>query len=597
MRTGGINKRGSNLVTHFSAANSAGTGLTGLTVKFSIYDYASGFYWDNASGDFDSGTEVLNTGSEIGYGLYEYALTGGYALGGNEFRIHVEATQTVTGDIYDTAEVYQTLGDANLVSIDGAATSGYNAVLKLKQLDIQNNTGSAIIAKSTGGNGQGIDIAGNGAGNGINVAAGATGNGLNLRGGVTSGNGFDSRALGSNGNGIQAVGKTNGEGAYFLGGETGGTGLICAAQAGNGRGAYFTGAGGGAGLICIGGPSNGNGASFCADAYADVASSAGIYCQARENGSGLYLIGYGSGAGLSANGGATGPGADFQGGGTSGNGINVEANSGDSDGMSITGQGAGYGLNIVAGSTGEGLYVSAAGGNGAVFSGGNGHGITAYSVGGNGDGLNVTGNGSGVGLSASGGSSGAGAEFEGGSGDTDGVIITGKGAGYGLNVVAGPTGQGIYVSAVGGTAVYLTSGNGSGIYAISSGGNGDGITAAGNGSGAGLSANGGATGKDIDADEIPHSIKKNTAIAKFKFVMIDATTGNPASGFTVTAAKKLDADATWTAMTGSGTIVDNGSGVYSIDVSAADTNGNTGVWRFTAPGAEVTLITFVTELT
>lgn len=97
-------------------------------------------------------------------------------------------------------------------------------------------------------------------------------------------------------------------------------------------------------------------------------------------------------------------------------------------------------------------------------------------------------------------------------------------------------------------------------------------------------------------DNLPHSIKKNTAIAKFKFVMLDATTGNPAAGFTITAVKKLDAAGTWTAMPGSGTIVDNGSGAYSIDIAAADTNGDTGVWKFTASGAETTLITFVTEI-
>lgn len=96
-------------------------------------------------------------------------------------------------------------------------------------------------------------------------------------------------------------------------------------------------------------------------------------------------------------------------------------------------------------------------------------------------------------------------------------------------------------------------------------------------------------------DNLPHSLKKSTAIAKFKFAMLDATTRNPTAGFTITAVKKLDADVTWTAMPGSGTIVDNGSGAYSIDIAAADTNGDTGVWKFTASGAETTLIMFVTE--
>lgn len=104
MCVGKIFKRGSNLVVCFSVTDSAGAGLTGLTVKFSIYDQTSTNYWDNASGDFDSVGEVLNTGSEIGDGLYEYVMTSGYALGGTEFRVHIEATESVTGDTYDAAE-------------------------------------------------------------------------------------------------------------------------------------------------------------------------------------------------------------------------------------------------------------------------------------------------------------------------------------------------------------------------------------------------------------------------------------------------------------------------------------------------------------
>lgn len=92
-----------------------------------------------------------------------------------------------------------------------------------------------------------------------------------------------------------------------------------------------------------------------------------------------------------------------------------------------------------------------------------------------------------------------------------------------------------------------------------------------------------------------HSLKKATAVAKFKFVMLDSTTGEPEPGLSITAVKKLDAAAAWTALTNVGTIVDNGSGVYSIDISVADTNGNTGVWKFTASGAKDTLITFITE--
>jgi len=99
----------------------------------------------------------------------------------------------------------------------------------------------------------------------------------------------------------------------------------------------------------------------------------------------------------------------------------------------------------------------------------------------------------------------------------------------------------------------------------------------------------------VKTDNLPHSIKKNTAISDFKFVMLDSTTGDPTAGLIVSAARKLDADASWTSMTGS--ITDNGDGAYSIDINATDTNGDTGVWRFTASNAKTTLITFITEET
>src|SRR6266566_7624413 len=66
---------------------------------------------------------------------------------------------------------------ANVVQIDGNATSGNNATLNLKKLNIINNAGDAIVASSTGSNGNGIAASGNGTGNGINGQGGATGNG------------------------------------------------------------------------------------------------------------------------------------------------------------------------------------------------------------------------------------------------------------------------------------------------------------------------------------------------------------------------------------------------------------------------------------
>lgn len=93
-------------------------------------------------------------------------------------------------------------------------------------------------------------------------------------------------------------------------------------------------------------------------------------------------------------------------------------------------------------------------------------------------------------------------------------------------------------------------------------------------------------------DNLPHSVRKNTAIANFPFAMYN-TAGVLTAGLTVTASRKLDADAAWTVMTGGK--VDRGDGAYSIDINAADTNGNAGTWKFEAAGAKTTLIQFLTE--
>ncbi len=118
------------------------------------------------------------------------------------------------------------------------------------------------------------------------------------------------------------------------------------------------------------------------------------------------------------------------------------------------------------------------------------------------------------------------------------------------------------------------------------------------GSGANMIENDGGANKRFTAKALEkaplHSVKRNTAIPAFKFVMLSSTTGNPVAGLLpITAERKLDADLVYSTMTGPK--VDNGFGAYSIDINAADTNGLTGVWKFTAAGAETTFITIVTE--
>lgn len=87
-------------------------------------------------------------------------------------------------------------------------------------------------------------------------------------------------------------------------------------------------------------------------------------------------------------------------------------------------------------------------------------------------------------------------------------------------------------------------------------------------------------------------ILKNTALAKFPFVMTDATTHAPKTGLTVTATRSLDGGA-FASCTNA--VVELASGAYLIDLAAGDVNGTTVHLRFTATGADDLLIAIKTQ--
>ena len=230
----------------------------------------------------------------------------------------------------------------------------------------------------------------------------------------------------------------------------------------------------------------------------------------------------------------------------------------------------------------------------------NGNAITAKSTGGNGHGLDLAGNSLGHAINAEAGAIGHGLKVTGGSntalaavdikgnytGGQSGLAIEAKGDRAAVHIAAAAA------ASANGLEVFAGSTLGHGAYLQGYGANRSGLKVIAAGAGLDIDA------AEINAikaktDKLPHSLKKNTALPGFKFIMRDATTGDPTAGFTVTAQRKLDADAVWTSMAGAK--VDNGDGVYSIDIQAVDNNGLTGAWKFTAPGAKATIITFVTE--
>ncbi len=168
---------------------------------------------------------------------------------------------------------------SNITQIDGLATSGNNATLNLKKLNIVNNAGDALVATSSGSNGNGANFTGNGTGNGIKTHS-------------DSGAGLLASTVGSN--------------AFKLDGGTGGHGLRV-----------------------LGGTTGSSAASF--EAQGTVGTCAGILVQGSNNTPGIYSLGNGTGAGIRADGGATGDGLELNGGSTSGKGIDANGTGGAAD--------------------------------------------------------------------------------------------------------------------------------------------------------------------------------------------------------------------------------------------------------------------------
>jgi len=88
-------------------------------------------------------------------------------------------------------------------------------------------------------------------------------------------------------------------------------------------------------------------------------------------------------------------------------------------------------------------------------------------------------------------------------------------------------------------------------------------------------------------------IKKNTALSNFEFLMIDSIDHvSPKTGLTITATRSIDG-AAFGACTNSASEVSNG--VYKINLSASDLNGDVITFKFTGTGADQITITIITQ--
>ena len=98
------------------------------------------------------------------------------------------------------------------------------------------------------------------------------------------------------------------------------------------------------------------------------------------------------------------------------------------------------------------------------------------------------------------------------------------------------------------------------------------------------------------ASDLPNKITKNTALTNFSFVMIDSTDDiSGKTGLTVAATRSIDGGAFANCANTPATEI--GNGVYKIDLDASDLNGDVIVLRFTATGANDTILTLITQPT
>lgn len=172
--------------------------------------------------------------------------------------------------------------DVGAISTDATAADNLETMLdgtggqtlSLRQLNIVNDNGTALVAHSTGNDGHGISASGHVSGMGIRAAAGTNGIGLDIVGGSVVGAGMRVTAPG------------NGEGATFV---AAGANAGLAAYGSAGAGIHAEGDGAGAGIAAVAG-ATGHGI----EAAGGNTSGDGMHLSATD-GDGIEAIGAGGG--------------------------------------------------------------------------------------------------------------------------------------------------------------------------------------------------------------------------------------------------------------------------------------------------------------
>lgn len=123
------------------------------------------------------------------------------------------ASTTTSGKTIDPVIIYTNNKEANLIQIDGNATSDNSATLKLKQLDIHNTSGHGINIVSEGDDAHGINIASSGVG----LRIMSTDDGVYIYTSSLNKNGIYARGTGENGIGLKLEGNNSSGNDIFAG--------------------------------------------------------------------------------------------------------------------------------------------------------------------------------------------------------------------------------------------------------------------------------------------------------------------------------------------------------------------------------------------
>lgn len=233
-----------------------GINIGASSTRAVVYDNVLG---NNSSGDItDSGTNSIikrnpavdannrvDLGSWLGTAVTVSSTTAKPEM--DVFSISDDATaaNNLEAILDGTGEVTLTL---EAIVINNSSGVGITVDGSTNGMVVTGANGDGVQFTSSGGNGDGMTLAGNGSGEGLKSTGGATGAGGHFLGGATSGHGLWNQAqtsgdgvsahgAGTGGDGIAALGgSVAAHGIYAYGGTVAGNGIHCQAQAGNGNG-------------------------------------------------------------------------------------------------------------------------------------------------------------------------------------------------------------------------------------------------------------------------------------------------------------------------------------------------------------------------